>query len=439
MTASGTTSRRGLGGCGLVLVCTVFALPVHGFAEVQTIAASGTYRVGKHDTRPDAQRLAVLDAKRQAVEQASEIMGNVPAVKQLGLDRENLKAYLAALLEFQEQPRPVEGGRAGPDVSAQITAVVDPAALELRLQVLLQNERVKAELTRARDKVERYRKLVEADSSQLAALSDPPVIDKVLQHRRDILDLIDTESQIVRTWGLLLGAGPRRPAPSPQGTAAAGRSPSPQSPAGGSENAEEHRKKGVSLNKEGQYDAAMVEFRLALQLVPDLPHAHLGLGVALQGKGDLDGAIAEYRAELEARPEDGDAHNNLATVLQSKGDLEGAIAKYRTALRLKPDDALTHFNLGTALAANRRVEDAIAEHQTAIRLRPDFAEAYFDLGSLLKTKGQTAEAAEAFQSYLKLAPDTPANKQWIEQAKRILQEIGDKPKRHRRDRERPQS
>ena len=427
-----------LGGYGLLVVFTVFALPVHGFAEVQTITAAGTYRVGKNDTRPDAQRLAVLDAKRQAVEQASAIMGNVPAVKQLGLDRDNLKAYLAALLDFQDPPRPVERGRAGPDVSAQITAVIDPDALELRLQVLAQNERAKAELTRARDKVEGHRRLVEADSTQLAALSDPSVIDKVLQHRRDILDLIDTESQIVRTWGLLLGAqGSRRPSPSRQDTDPDDRSPSARSQAGGSENAEEHRKKGVSLNKEGQYDAAIAEFRLALQLVPDLSHAHLGLGVALQGKGDLDGAIKEYRTELEARPEDGDAHNNLATVLQSKGDVEGAIAKYRTALRLKPDDALTHFNLGTALTANRRVDDAIAEYQTAIRLRPDFAEAYFDLGSLLKTKGQTAEAAEAFQTYLNLAPDTPANKQWIEQARRSLQEIGDKPRRHRR--ERPQS
>jgi len=430
-----------MGRYGLVLVFTVFALPVHGVAEVQTITAAGTYRAGKHDTRPDAQRLALLDAKRQALEKASAIMGNVPAVKQLGLDRENLKAYLPALLEFQEQPRPVEGDHTWPDVSAPITTAVDPAALEGRLQVLFQNERAKVELTRARDKIEGYRRLVEADSTQLAASSDPSGIDRVRRHRRDVLDMMETESQIVRTWGLLLATqGPKRPpAPSPSPTGSDDSSFSSRSQAGGSGNAEEHRKKGVSLNKAGQYDAALAEFRLALQLVPDLSHAHLGLGAALQGKGDLDGAIKEYRTELEAHPEDGDAHNNLATVLQSKGDVEGAIAKYRTALRLKPDDALTHFNLGTALAANRRVDDAIAEYRTAIRLRPDFAEAHFDLGSLLKTKGQTAEAAEAFQSYLKLAPDTPANKQWIEQARRSLEEIGDKPKRHGREREHPHS
>jgi tetratricopeptide (TPR) repeat protein len=423
-----------LGYYGLVLIFSLFALPVQGFAEAQTITATGTYRVGTHDARADAQRLALLDAKRLALEQAIASLGNVPAVKQLGLDQESLKAYLVALLDFQEQPLPVEENRAGPDVSARITATIDPVALERRLQVLLQNERAKAELTRVRDKIEGYRKEVEADSTQLASLSDPSEVNKVTQHRRDALDLIETEAQLLRTWGLLLGAqGPRRPPPpSQRNTGSHEPSRSPQVQAGGSDNAEEHRKKGVSLNKDGQYDAAAAEFRLALQLVPSLPHAHLGLGVALQGKGDLDGAIAEYRTELQARPEDGDAHNNLATVLQSKGDLEHAIAEYRTALRLKPDDALMHFDLGTALAAKDQVEESIAEYQTAIRLRPDFAEAYFDLGSLLKTKGQTAEAADALQSYLKLAPDTPANKQWIEQAKRMLQEIGEKPRRHRR-------
>jgi len=418
-------------GIGVIALAMTIVLSGLAFAEVQTLTATGTYKVGKYDTRADAQYLALLDARPHAIEHAVAYLENAPAVKQAGISRDKLTAYAMVLADFQDQA-PSDMNPVGATAAASITIKIDPDTLEGRLQVLLENERAKAEVTRASDKIERYRKEVESDSKRLTTLSVQSEVDKVLQHRRDMLDLIETESQLARTWGTLLAAqGARRP-PAPKGAGPSARTPSAQSAGPGSENAEEHRKKGVSLNKEGQYDQAITEFRAALQLVPNLPRGHLGLGAALQGKGDLEGAITEYGTELKAHPNDGDTYNNLGTAFQRKGDLEGAISQYRRAIRLNPDDPLAHYNLGTALTTKGETEEGITEYRAAVRAKPDFAEAHLELGSALKTKGQMSEAAEALRRFLDLAPDIDANKQYIEQARKMLGEIAEKGRRQRR-------
>jgi len=406
----------------LLLVCT---LPVPGRAEVHSITATGEYRMADHDSLADAKRLAFSNAKALAVSEAGTYLENVPAVKQLGFNAEELRAYITGLLEIIEYPHETARADSATVVSVPVKTVIDPAVVIHKIEALVQNERAKVELTRARDKIDGYRKEVEADTRRLAASKDTSEVQAIAQHRREVLSLIDTEEQLARTWSVLVGAEEAihsEATPSKETSKHKKTQPKP-APAGAPDNAEEHRKKGALLNEQGNYDAAIPEFRLALRLMPDLDRAHLGLGAALQGKGDLDEAIAEYRTVLSVHPDDPDAHNDLGTALQRKGDLEGAIAEYRTALGYRPDDVLSHFNLGTALSAKGQEKEAIAEYRTVIGRNPDFIQAYFNLGSLLKAQDQPADAAEALRSYLKLAPTTLGTKPWIEKAQNMLLEI----------------
>jgi Flp pilus assembly protein TadD len=271
---------------------------------------------------------------------------------------------------------------------------------------------------RTRDKLDAYRKELDTDQRRLATSKDRGDVQLVLQHRRDVLSMIDTEEQLAHTWTSLLSLQEAR---HPEGRAKPETRAQKKESPGTPDNAEEHRKKGALLTQQGNYDEALAEFRLALRLMPGLDRAHLGLGAALQGKGDLEGAIAEYRTLLKLHPNDPAAHNNLGSALQRKGDIAAAIGEYRAALQSQPDDALTHFNLGTALSTKGQVEDAIGEYRTAIRLNPDLIEAYFDLGSLLKENNQTREAVDAFREYVRRAPNTSANKPLIEQAHEFLE------------------
>ena len=408
-----------------LLVLSLCTLPVPGRAEAHSITATGEYRMGDHDSLADAKRLAFSNAKALAVGEAGTYLEGVPAVKQLGLNAEQLRAYITGLLEIIEYPHETASAGSATIVSVPVKTVIDPAAVVHQLETLVQNERAKVELTRARDKIDGYRKEVEADALRLAASKDASEVQAIAEHRREVLSLIEAEEQLARTWSMLVGAEEAihsQATPSKE-TSKHKKTQPKLAPAGAPDNAEEHRKRGASFNEQGNYDAAILEFRLALRLMPDLARAHLGLGAALQGKGDLDGAIAEYRTVLGVHPDDPDAHDNLGTALQRKGDLEGAIAEYRTALGYRPDDVLSHFNLGTALSAKGQEKEAIAEYRTVIGLNPDFIQAYFNLGSLLKAQDQPADAAEALRSYLKLAPTTLGTKPWIEKAQNMLLEI----------------
>jgi tetratricopeptide (TPR) repeat protein len=414
-----TKLRRPIHTFWFVIACCLL-LPLHASAEVQTIRATGEYRMGEYDSHLEAQRLALFTAKSLALDRAVTYLDTVSAVKQLGLNREELRAYSVGLFEIRHPPIQTPGVAHGTTVSIPVTIMIEPAVVTKQLDGLMRNERAKTELMKASDKIEAYRKELETEQQRLATSMDKDDVRLILQHRRDILSLIDTEEQLAHTWTSLAGVPRVR---IPEGRAKQEPPTQKKEPPGTPDNAEEHRKKGALLVKQGNYDEAIAEFRLALRLMPDLDRAHLGLGAALQGKGDLDGAIAEYRTLLKRHPNDPDGHNDLGSALQRKGDLTAAISEYRTALQFRPDDALTHYNLATALSTKGHVEDAIGEYRTAIKLNPDLVETYFNLGSLLKEENRTREAVEMFREYVRRAPGTSANQPWIKEAQTFLDKV----------------
>ncbi len=184
-----------------------------------------------------------------------------------------------------------------------------------------------------------------------------------------------------------------------------------------------HYNFGKALGAKGDFDGAIAEFRTALRLSPNESDFHTDLATALSRKGDLSGAIAQYRKALRLNPDNAAAHTNFATTLYQKGDLSGAIGEYRAALRLNPDDADAHHNLGAVLSDKWDFSGAIVEFRAALRLNPNYAGTYFNLGKALLAKGQRAKAAREFREYLRLAPQTPAEQEYIQEARATLRKL----------------
>ncbi|MGH7257187.1 MAG: tetratricopeptide repeat protein [Nitrospiraceae bacterium] len=392
-------------------------------AEIHTVNVTGTHTLGTFDSESDGQRLALLQAKTRAAAQALPLLEGDPEIKALRLGREELLAYSSSVLRFDEYPGHTSTTTTQTTMrTVEVKLTVDTARLAGHLRTLFQHERARSQLTRAMEKIVEYRKEIAADTEKLSPMTFREQVQPILEHRRERLKLIDVEERLAATWSVL--AGLREPSASADPTLHR---------SGVRGNAEEHRKKAASLTEEGKYDDAIAEFRVALQLMPTMVGAHIGLGAALQGKGDLDGAVSQYRLLLTQHPNDASVHMNLGTVLQKQGNLDGAIAEYRIALQHRPDYALGHFNLGTALATKSLTDEAITEYRTAIRLKPDLVHAYFDLGSLLKDKDQPKEAADAFREYVRRAPHTPANQPWIEKAQAFLADRYEKSRLERRE------
>ena len=84
-----------------------------------------------------------------------------------------------------------------------------------------------------------------------------------------------------------------------------------------------------------------------------------------------DAAIADYRKALELEPNDADTHYNLALALKYKGEFKQAAEEFEEAIRLKPEWAEAHFALGATQLRTRRSERAaLKELQSSFRLDP---------------------------------------------------------------------
>ena len=72
------------------------------------------------------------------------------------------------------------------------------------------------------------------------------------------------------------------------------------------------------------------------------------LGLALAISGQTNAAIDEFRAALEIRPQDAPAQNNLGGLLIRAGQIGEAVEHFRQAVALAPENAKYRENLAAA-------------------------------------------------------------------------------------------
>ena len=127
-------------------------------------------------------------------------------------------------------------------------------------------------------------------------------------------------------------------------------------------------------------------FGHALAVTEDNYVAHNNLGLALEKKGQTDEAIGQFREALRLNPGFAEAHNNLGIALRQRSQIDEAMSQFQAAIRLKPNDAGFHNNLGATFYQKGQTDEAIAQFQEALRLNPDYAQARDNLAHTLETK-----------------------------------------------------
>ena len=79
-------------------------------------------------------------------------------------------------------------------------------------------------------------------------------------------------------------------------------------------------------------------------------------GNELQKNGDLDGAIAEYRSALRLNPNFLAAHYNLGSVFQTQGRKAEAKEEFKEVLRLFPDTPANQHKINQVKQRIRELE-----------------------------------------------------------------------------------
>jgi tetratricopeptide (TPR) repeat protein len=128
------------------------------------------------------------------------------------------------------------------------------------------------------------------------------------------------------------------------------------------------------------YDQAISDFGIAVQLDPQNVEAYTNLCAAYKNRGDLNDAIISCNKALRLDPKHAPAYNNLGTAYYDLRKYGPAIENLDEAIRLNPRYAAAHANRCAAHLDRGDPSRAVADCEKAIRLDPDNANAYNNLG-----------------------------------------------------------
>ena len=95
----------------------------------------------------------------------------------------------------------------------------------------------------------------------------------------------------------------------------------------------------LALERQGDYDAALTSYRLALRDQPNDPRILQNMAIAYSKTGRQEEAIRSYRRALELDPKLSGAHYGLAFLLIKRGDRDGAERHLESFLEQAPSSA----------------------------------------------------------------------------------------------------
>ncbi len=108
-------------------------------------------------------------------------------------------------------------------------------------------------------------------------------------------------------------------------------------------------KSGFMKADSGDYDGAIEDFTMAIEINPEDSIAYNNRAIAYHNLGDFSKAIKDYTQLIKLNEQNAMAYNNRALAKVELGDFRGAIADYTKAIEFKPAEAEVYINRGIAL------------------------------------------------------------------------------------------
>lgn len=195
-----------------------------------------------------------------------------------------------------------------------------------------------------------------------------------------------------------------------------------------------HNNQGVVYLKRKEYDKALQEFKIAVELSPDYADAHHNMGVLYEQTGDLKNAEASYLKATKADYSYGDPYNGLCSVYYRLNRYDDAISMGKKALKknptladaayciglnsirlkdmeqsekffrkasdLDPNHYLAHNALGKTYLSQGKYDDALNRFKVAVEVYPSFEEGWQNLGFTYYQKGELSQAERAEKAAL---------------------------------------
>jgi hypothetical protein len=165
-------------------------------AAIKEIEAKGRYHLGDNDSKLVGHRLALLEAKRNALEKAGTYVQSITEVKDYQLTRDEIRTYSAGILHVEETKEPewVMVGR-NLEVTVYVKVTVDDQDVARKMGALQQDKDATRELKEARAKVvENERKVAALNKELKKAKKGSATAQRAEAQRSEALEGIDSST-----------------------------------------------------------------------------------------------------------------------------------------------------------------------------------------------------------------------------------------------------
>lgn len=168
-----------------------------------------------------------------------------------------------------------------------------------------------------------------------------------------------------------------------------------------------HLVSALQLERVGNFDGAINEYRKALQQERSLPLASGNLGLLYAQKNMNDEASVELARGLSAIPNP-KYHKAMARILAERKVYPLAIYHYNEAARDLTGDAGILTGLASAYVATGQPDKALDEYRRALTIDPNSETAHIGIASILISKNEQDKALESLK---KAETSNPQNRE----------------------------
>ncbi|HEY3392528.1 MAG TPA: tetratricopeptide repeat protein [Lacipirellulaceae bacterium] len=154
--------------------------------------------------------------------------------------------------------------------------------------------------------------------------------------------------------------------------------------------------RGMAMAGMEEYEAAIEEFKLATDVMPNFTPALVARGQMFLEAGAADQALPDFEAAVKSDRTNLPAQFGLGKSYVMLGYAPQAIKPLTRVLAADPQNAEAYRLRGIGYAGVYKINEALADLQEAISLNPEDYEAYFSLGAIYLREEKFDEAAAEF-------------------------------------------
>ena len=166
---------------------------------------------------------------------------------------------------------------------------------------------------------------------------------------------------------------------------------------------QEHLERADAYAEEEAWPEAIIEYKSALQLDPNVADAHYGLAKAYLETSKLRQGYWELRETVRLAPDNLDARLQFAQLSRLAGEFEESLAQADAILALEPEHETAHILRGQALQGLDRPEEAVAAYQRAREVSDEPA-ATLLLANFHRARGERAAAEPLYRELTERDP-----------------------------------